>query len=170
MLRDIYFLNAMKLIDELRSGEFSEIQALKHFIVISIFGGISIQIPVTVDFVSEQVSWNPMFLKIFAMVIFALINYYGIWLAYQTNKKGDGKDFFFRFLALMLPIGCRLAIYFAVISIVVTFLIYLSIDFFGTYGTVVFTFSYVCVYLAFYLSFYLSLKNHFEKVAGCESV
>ena len=81
---------------------------LKHFIVFSILfiGGVSIPIKYTTESTSS-LGW---FVLVANFLTQAVIAYYGIWYTYQVNQKGDGRDYFYRFFSLALPISIWLAI------------------------------------------------------------
>lgn len=108
---DIYFINVTKLIERLKSGSFGEAETLKHLIVVGIIGGIGINIPISVSFTNTEPNGYATFMEIALFIISGVITYYGYWLVYQANSKGDGKDFFLRIAALSLPVIVRLLIY-----------------------------------------------------------
>jgi hypothetical protein len=58
-----------------------------------------------------ELSWVQM---IVFLVAFMLVNYYGLIYTYQANQNGDGKSYFFRFSALSLPVGMRVALMFVI--------------------------------------------------------
>ena len=120
VFRDVYFFSADALASQIRSGEITEIVALKHLIVGSMMFGIGYEIPLSVGFSEEELPLYDYALQVVLFLLSAVIIYYGTWLSYQTNMKGDGQDFFLRFIALSLPIGLQLAVVFCVVAIALT--------------------------------------------------
>lgn len=111
-LKDIYFYNAKALANELRDGSVSEYRAVKHMIATVVLGGIGFEIPITADVANSESSFIHLLAFLLFFIITAIISYYGSWLTYQVNRKGDGKDYFMRFTALSLPVGIQLLVTF----------------------------------------------------------
>lgn len=169
MLKDIYFLDVKKLTEELQKGSFSEVRTLKHLIVTAVLGGIAFEYPVYIDFSESEVSLWQGVIGLLTFILSAVITYYGLWLTYQTNQKGDGKDFFLRLAALMLPIGLRLAIYFLVAGITLAILATGMVGALGAIGAVVSLILMLVAVCAFYGLFYVQLRNHIAIVSGYEA-
>jgi len=108
---NIYFLDIDSLVTRLKDGTFGETDALRHLIVVGILGGLGIEIPVTVTFTDTEPSGLVSFVNLLFFVLSGYVTYYGYWVVYQSNSKGDGKDFFLRVTALTLPIMFRLLVY-----------------------------------------------------------
>ncbi len=170
MLKDIYFLNSQALAEELKSGTFTEIRALKHLIVTTIIGRFFFEFPVVIEFHESEISTWQNLEGILLFIVAGFITYYGLWLTYQANKKGDGKDFFLRLTSLILPIGFKLFIYFFVIGLTFGFAATLLVGSLSTVGAVASIAVSFLVMLAFYSLFYIQLRNHMAIVAGYENV
>lgn len=121
LLREIYFVNANKLAEEFSKNAIPELLAFKHFLVGLILGGIGYEVPLSVEFTQAEVSWFRPMDSILVFLVIAVITYYGTWLVYQVNQKGDGRDFFMRYAALSLPIGVQLLIIYSFVSLVMVF-------------------------------------------------
>lgn len=104
MIQDIYFKNSKELAKKIQNGEISEWIAIKNFIFYSAFMA-SYAIPVT--FECNQDDTFTFTSNILHFAILAIIQVWGFRLLYNTNQKGDGKDFFFRYCALSLPISIQ---------------------------------------------------------------
>lgn len=170
MFKDIYFLNSKNLTEELKSGTFTEVRALKHLIITAIIGRFSFEFPVMIDFSESEVSLWKNFAEIAFFIILGFITYYGLWLTYQANQKGDGKDFFLRLTSLILPIGLKLVIYFLMIGLILGFIATLLVSNLGMVGVVASVVSYFIAAMAFYLIFYIQLRNQIAIVSGFENV
>lgn len=170
MLKDIYFLNSQALAEELKSGTFTEIRALKHLIATAIIGRFAFEFPVVIEFYESEISVWSNLAGILLFIIPGFITYYGLWLTYQANQKGDGKDFFLRLTSLILPIGFRLAIYFLTVGLALGFIAILLVGNSGTVGAIVSIAILALAVVAFYSLFYIQLRNHMAVVSGYENV
>jgi hypothetical protein len=111
MLKDIYFFDSAKLAEMLGNGSVSDILALKHLIVVTIIFGTGYIIPVEMVIVGADYDYSGgLIYSVGDWVLNAIISYYGLWMIYQANAKGDNKDFFKRFTALSLPVTIRLIV------------------------------------------------------------
>lgn len=110
-LKDIYFYNAKALAVELRNGTVSEHKAVKHMIAAIILGGIGFEIPISIDPGESSPGIFHAISFVMFFVISGVISFYGVWLTYQVNNKGDGDDYFLRFSALTLPFGIQLLVF-----------------------------------------------------------
>ena len=159
-LKDIYFYDAKKLALELKEGTVSEYRGVKHFVAFAIIAGISLDIPLSATF--EQSSSNLMWLFGFFVfyILGGVISYYGIWLCYQINNKGDGKDFFLRFSILSLPIGIQLTILFFGIGLIVLLFAIPLTKMFGIYGVYLSEVATYLLMLVMTSMFYFRMKNY----------
>ena len=170
MLKDIYFLNTQALTEELKSGTFTEIRALKHLIISTIIGRFSFEFPVVIEFSESEISiWRNIF-GILLFIVSGFITYYGLWLTYQANQKGDGKDFFLRLTSLILPIGFKLVIYFLLIGLVLGFIATLLVSSLNTVGMVVSVTLLFVATVVFYSFFYIQLRKNIAIISGHENV
>ncbi|UTW05166.1 hypothetical protein KDX31_09300 [Amphritea atlantica] len=170
MLKDIYFFNSRGLSEELKSGTFSEVRALKHLIVTAVIGRFSFEFPVEIAFSESEISMWKSLASLLILIVSGVITYYGLWLAYQANEKGDGKDFFLRLASLSLPIGLKLFMYFLVAGVALGFTSTLLISGLGSVGAVITVVAMFVATLVFYSLFYLQLRNHIAIISGYEKV
>ena len=133
-LREIYFVNADALAREFRDGNVDEAIALKHLIVSLILSGIGYENPLSVDFNGADLPGFVTFAGVAMFLLVSIIAYYGTWLTFQANRKGDGSDFFMRFAALSLPIGIQLMVLFLFVGAILAFIAYLLATQFGAIG------------------------------------
>ncbi len=169
---DIYFLDAKSLALELRNGTFSEHRALKHMIAqLIVTGGASSGIFQAGASGGPAWSLGALSLKLSAFVVSGLIAYFGMWLTYQANGKGDGKDYFLRFAALSLPISLKLLIqYVPLVALLFLASILLTNRSPSTLGSAVVYFPYA-VLLGFYvltLMFYLRMRTYLAIACGLD--
>ena len=165
-LRDIYFYDAMGLATELNQGSFSQHRAIKHLIARLVLFGIGFEIPVSVEFSETSINAVQIIGQIVLFIIAGVISYYGAWLVYQVNEKGDGKDFFMRFTVLSLPVGIQLIVVFlwvGLIFAVVAIALTSTIGAIGAYLTLVGVFIAVPVFLILY---FLRLRKYIAIAAG----
>lgn len=103
--KDVYLWNARALANELHGGTLSEYRALKHFLVSVIIGGSYFYFPVGIEFVEPGIGFSYfLFESVLFFIVTGVISYFGIWLCFQGNSKGDGKEFFLRMATLALPV------------------------------------------------------------------
>jgi len=165
-LKDIYFYNALALATELKEGTFSQHRAIKHLIASLVLFGIGFEIPVSVEFSDTNLNAAQIIGQITLFIVAGVISYYGAWLVYQVNEKGDGKDFFMRFTVLSLPVGIQLIVVFlwvGLIFAVVATALTSAIGVFGAYLTLVGVFIAVPVFLVLY---FLRLRKYIAIAAG----
>lgn len=165
-LADIYFYNALALAHELRNGTVSETRALKHLIASLILGGISFEVPITVEF---QVSASKLdgFSAYFALfIIMGVITYYGAWLTHQVNTKGDGKEYFLRFAALTLPIGIQLAVLFIAVGLMLAMLGMVLTTALGEWGMYITEATFYVLIIAFTAMFFLRMRKFISIASG----
>ncbi|MEQ9343757.1 MAG: hypothetical protein RIN53_11895 [Gammaproteobacteria bacterium] len=107
-LADVYIVNAEALANELHAGTLSEFRAIKHFVVAAIVGGFVFYYPIGIEYAGSQIGiFGNLLESLLFFMIFGVISYFGIWLCFQANSKGDGKDFFLRMSVLTLPVMIR---------------------------------------------------------------
>jgi hypothetical protein len=169
---DIYFLDAKSLALELRNGTFSEHRAVKQAIAqLIVSGGASSGILQAGVSGEPALSMGVLSLKVLAFVVSGLIVYFGMWLTYQVNRKGDGKDFFLRFAALSLPISTKLIIQYIALCV----LLFLASTLLATrsISTFSFTVAYfpIAALLGFYVltvMFYLRMRTYLAIASGLD--
>ncbi|MFY0678497.1 MAG: hypothetical protein JXR18_14565 [Neptuniibacter sp.] len=106
MIKDVYFVDSRALSEKLHRGEISDEVAFKHLLIFSMLFASYIAIPVVVTCSeSEAFTW---WYQLVGFAVYAAITFWGMNLLYQTNKKGDGKEFFVRCAALSLPVGVQM--------------------------------------------------------------
>ena len=164
--KDIYLIDAIALAKELRNGTFSEFRAIKHLIVGMILGGIGFKVPISVEWGKDSIDAADMLSGVIMFLLTGIITYYGVWLVHQVNGKGDGKDFFFRFAALTLPIGVRLSIIFLAVSLVLLVLAKALTTQLGANGSVVTQLLFYAATLAFTMMFFIRMRNYVAIAAG----
>lgn len=165
-LSDVYLLNAEALANELRSGAVSEGRAVKHVIVAIVLGGLGFDVPISVDWKGDVASGFRMGLALSTTLVGALVTYYGMWLTYQVNQKGDGKDFFLRFAVLSLPVGIYLALVFLIVgALLVGGIMILSVDG-GIIGYYLGLASFAVASLAFAAMFFLRMRAYIAIASG----
>ena len=165
-LKDIYFYNAIGLAEELKQGTFSQHRAIKHLVASLVLFGIGFEIPVSVEFSESNLNATQTIGQIVLFIIAGIISYYGAWLVYQVNEKGDGKDFFMRFTVLSLPIGIQLIVVFLWVGLlfaVVATALTSTIGIYGAYLTLAGVFIAVPVFLILY---FLRLRKYIAIASG----
>ena len=169
---DMYLLDAKSLALELRNGTFSEHRAVKQAIAqLIVSGGASSGILQAGVSGEPALSMGVLSLKVLAFVVSGLIVYFGMWLTYQVNRKGDGKDFFLRFAALSLPISTKLIIQYIALCV----LLFLASTLLATrsISTFSFTVAYlpIAALLGFYVltvMFYLRMRTYLAIASGLD--
>ncbi len=165
-LKDIYFYNAAGLAKELNQGTLSQRRAIKHLIASLVLFGIGFEVPVSVEFSESNLNVAKIIGEIVLFIIAGVISYYGTWLIYQVNEKGDGQDFFMRFTALSLPVAIQLIVVFfwvGLIFAVVVKALTLTIGIYGAYLSLVGAFAFLPVFLILY---FLRLRKYIAIAAG----
>lgn len=157
-LREIYFFKANALAREIRQGNISEVLALNHFIVGIILSGIGYEVPLSVDFGRADLPTFVPFVEVIAFILVAIITYYGSWLAYQANRKGDGNDFFMRYAALSLPIGLQLVVAFFFVAITLVLVANIVSSTLGVVGGGLSLVLFYVMGLVFQCAFFLRLR------------
>lgn len=165
MLNDIYFLNTSGLCGELKAGTFSEVRALKHLIVTAIIGKTTFSFPLQFDIEISEPATNLSLMYLLSFLLIGVIHYYGIWLIYQVNQKGDGENFFFRFVALTLPIGFQLFMTFLLASLLFGFFALQLVEKYQLSGFVFSTFVLLAGSVIFFILFYLRMKTCFYEIS-----
>lgn len=165
-LRDIYFYNAFKLASEIRSGTLTEYRAVKHLVASMIIGGIGFELPISVEFGEFNMSYFENIGGFIMFIVVGVITYYGVWLNYQVNSKGDGKDFFLRFSALSLPVTIQLLVLFIGIGF-----LFFTISFFlamqlGVMGAIITEITFYVLLIALYLMFFLRMRKYLALAAN----
>lgn len=167
MLKDIYFYNALALANELKNDTFSEYRAIKHLIVSFIIGGIGFTIPISASFQEDDnVQLVEILTNLTSFIITGIISYYGVWLTYQVNCKGDSKDYFLRFVSLSLPIGIQLILVFIVVIIVLMFLSIALVSSLGAGGAYVYFTVYTALMVIFTLMFFSRMRKYMAIATG----
>lgn len=170
-LSDIYFLDAKSLALELRNGTFSEHRAVKQAIVQAIVSGGASSGLLQVG-ASEGPAWSlgVLSLKVLAFSVSGLIAYFGMWLTYQVNRKGDGKDYFLRFAALSLPISVKLIIQYIALCV----LLFLASTLLATlseslsFAVAYFPFAALLGFYVLAAMFYLRMRTYLAIASGLD--
>lgn len=166
LFREVYFFKADALASQIRIRAVTETIALKHLIVSSMLFGIGYEIPLSVGFSDSDLPLYDYLAKIVLFVLSAAIAYYGIWLCYQTNTKGDGKDFFLRFVALSLPVGLQLAVLFLAVALLLTALSQSLATQLGVLGGLLSNVLWYLASLTFQILFFYRIKYCMQVAAG----
>ena len=169
MLKDIYFYNALALANELKNNTFSEHRAIKQMIAAIILGGIGFSVPITINFQESNIDLVAKFILIFEFIITGIISYYGVWLTYQVNCKGDAKDYFLRFTVLTLPIGIQLALIFLGVMLVIVFLGVELSDALGAIGAHLTQALYFTTTLVFVAMFFTRMRRYIAIASGANA-
>lgn len=166
MLKDIYFYNALALANELKNGTFTEYRAIKQMIASLVLGGIGFSVPISVEFQDDNLGFVEMLTYIISFIITGIISYYGVWLTYQVNNKGDSKDYFLRFVSLSLPIGIQLFIVFLGISIILMFLTMALVSSLGAGGAYMFYALFTILIIMFTSMFFARMRRYMAIATG----
>ncbi|HEB59912.1 MAG TPA: hypothetical protein ENJ01_11865 [Gammaproteobacteria bacterium] len=169
MISDIYFFNACGLANELRDGTVSEARAVKHLIAAIIIGGLTFGVPVTVECKGAETGFGETAGFLVLTIITAFISYYGIWMTYQANRKGDGKDYFLRFSVLTLPVGLQLVVLFALVSLLLFVPLSVLIAESGWLGQYTVEALFYSSYIVFTVMFYLRMRKFISVASGAGS-
>ena len=165
-LKDIYFYNARALAKELRDGSVTEYRAVKHMVATIVLSGIGFEIPITAE-VSDSSSGVGHFIAfIIFFIITAIISYYGTWLTYQTNHKGDGKDYFMRFTALSLPVGIQLVVTFLWVGLALGALSAALISALDGAGIIAMSLLFYIAAMVFVALFFIRMRKYIAIAAG----
>jgi len=167
-LADIYFYNAIGLAMDLRNGSVSEVRALKHLIASIILGGVGFDVPISVEFRESLTGIGQVSGFVLMFITTGIISYYGVWLAYQANAKGDGEDFFLRFAALTLPIGIQLAVLFLGIGIFLALLVIPLTNYFGQWGVYLIRAGFYVAGVVFAAMFFLRMHKYIAVASGAD--
>ena len=161
MIKNIYFINAKKLAEELNKNNISDSVSLNHFAIFIAIFSFSYQIPIKFEF-SDGTNNGSFFATIFVWLLSVIINYFGVWLVYQKNAKGDNKDFFKRFCSLSLPVSVRLGISFLVVGAVLA-LIFMGLSgSMGEYAITSFIYTYALIGIIYECVFYLTMRKYID--------
>ena len=166
MLKDIYFYNALALANELKNDTFSEYRAIKHMIVSIILGGIGFSVPISVEFQESSIEFIETLSFILSYIITGIISYYGVWLTYQVNNKGDSKDYFLRFVSLSLPIGIQLMVIFTGITVILVFLSIALTTAIGSSGAYLSSILFFIVIILFTIMFFSRMRRYIAIATG----
>ncbi len=166
MLKDIYFYNALALANELKNGTFTEYRAIKQMIVSIIIGGVGFSVPITVEFQESNIGLVKILSLIFSFIITGIISYYGVWLTYQVNNKGDSKDYFLRFVALSLPVGIQLLVVFLGIAVALVLLGMALITALGASGAYLMQAMFFIAIILFTVMFFTRMRRYFAIASG----
>jgi len=165
-LKDIYFYNATGLANELKQDTFSQYRAIKHLIASLVLFGIGFEIPLSIDFSESNISAAQFIIKIVLFIIAGVISYYGAWLVYQVNEKGDGKDFFLRFTVLSLPVGIQLTVVFLWIGLIFVLVAKALTSTIGIYGMYITLVGVSIAVPAFMIMYFLRLRKYMAIASG----
>lgn len=167
MLKDIYFYNALALAKELKNDTFSEYRAIKHLIVSFIIGGIGFTIPISAAFQDDDnVGLVETLTHLTSFIITGIISYYGVWLTYQVNCKGDSKDYFLRFVSLSLPIGIQLITVFIAVALILIVLTTALVSSLGAGGAYIYFALYTALMIIFTLMFFSRMRRYMAIATG----
>ncbi len=150
----------------MKDGTFSETDALRHLIVVGILGGLGIDIPVTVTFTDTEPSGLVSLFDFLFFVLAGFVTYYGYWAVYQSNSKGDGKDFFLRVAALTLPIMVRLLVYGIFLGLILAGVSILVSDNLSSVSVAVMSIILSVAGAAFVACYFLMMRNSISNVAA----
>ena len=165
-LKDIYFYNAMALASELKQGSLTQYRAVKHLVASLVLFGIGFEIPVSVEFSDSSLDSAQILGQVILFIVAGVISYYGLWLVYQVNEKGDGKDFFMRFTVLSLPVGIQLIVIFLWVGMLFAIVATALTSAIGVYGAYI---SLVGVFIAvpvFLILYFIRLRKYIGIAAG----
>ncbi|MFF2856555.1 hypothetical protein [Peribacillus sp. NPDC058002] len=109
----MYIWNIKGLVQALKEGNLSN-KSKRFYKVIGIFLFALALLAYPVFFVTEQFNT----LDIVDMFSYLVINLVGIYMAYTINQRGDGKEFWFRYFSLYVPLAIRFIVLLSVIMIV----------------------------------------------------
>jgi len=168
-LSDIYFYNALGLANELKNRTVSEAQALKHLIASLIVGGVGFDVPIEVEFQKTTSGLGGVIAYISLFIITGVISYYGTWLTYQVNSKGDGKEFFLRFAALTLPVGIQLVVIFLGVGLLLSILAMALISALGEWGVHLIEGGFYFAAIAFIATFFIRMRRYIGVASGAEN-
>ncbi|MDR4928925.1 hypothetical protein [Peribacillus simplex] len=120
----MYIWNLKGLVQALKEGSLSsKSQRLHKAIGISLFAFALLAYPLS--FMTEPSNT----LDIVDMFSYLVINLVGIYKAYTINQRGEGKEFWFRYFSLYVPLTIRFIVLVSVIMIVgYTVLPFISLD------------------------------------------
>ena len=165
-LQDIYFYNARALAAELRNGSVTEYRAVKHMIAAIILGGVGFEIPISASPVETNSSIFQFVSYIVFFIITAIISYYGVWLTYQVNIKGDNKDYFLRFAVLTLPVGIQLLVLFLWVGLALVVLSFALMSTLGAVGAYLMMLSFYIAAVAFIFMFFTRMRTYIAMASG----
>ena len=168
MLKDIYFYNALALANELKDDTFSEYRAIKHLIVSFIIGGIGFTIPISAEFQNDNVGLVETLTHFALFIVTGIISYYGVWLTYQVNRKGDSKDYFLRFASLSLPIGIQLITICIGVALMLMVLTMVLVSSLGSVGVYIYFVLYAALVIIFTLMFFSRMRRYMAIATGIE--
>jgi magnesium-transporting ATPase (P-type) len=165
-LKDIYFYNARALASELNNDSVTEYRAVKHMVAAIILGGIGFEIPISVSPEETNSSIFQFGSYVVFFIITAIISYYGVWLTYQVNKKGDGKDYFLRFSVLTLPVGIQLFVLFLWVGLALVVLSFALLSTLGAVGAYLMMLLFYVVAIAFIIMFFTRMRTYIAIASG----
>lgn len=168
-LSDIYFYNALGLANDLKDRTVSETRALKHLIASLVVGGIGFDVPIEVNFQQSASGWGGFIAYIALFIISGVISYYGTWLTYQVNSKGDGEDFFLRFASLTLPIGIQLAVLFLGVGLLLSMLAMALTSALGEWGIYLTGAGFYLAAIVFIAMFFIRMRRYIGVASGAEN-
>ena len=95
--------NLRKLEHQLRNDQVTDKQGMYYLMINTLLYSLSIYIPTG----NKATGWI-LWIEIAAVII---SNGAGVYLSYEVNRKGDNKDYFKRFQALVFVIGLRMIVF-----------------------------------------------------------
>jgi putative flippase GtrA len=166
-IKDVYFLRADLLAEQLAAGKVSQVQALKHLVFSCILGMTGYSVPIHINFESEEVRGMSLIGHILGFIVSAAIVYYGVWFTFQANQKGDGQDYFLRFSALTLPVSVRLLLEYIAVALLLALGTAIMTRFIGSSAAYIASFWPFVLDTAFLILYFLRMRNHLARASGC---
>lgn len=165
-LKDIYFYNARALALELKENAVTEHRAVKHIIAAVVISGIGFDVPIAIDHGGPSSGIFHLLLSVIVYIVSGVISFYGVWLTYQANSKGDGRDYFMRLATLSLPVGIQLLVLFVGIGLVISVLSITIFSLMGKSGAFLTTVIFYISVFAFLVMYFFRLRNYIAIAAG----
>ncbi len=164
--KDVYLINAKQASIALRDGSITEYQALKHLITTTVLVGANVSVPITFTMESEF-SFSAFYVEnLMYFLILAAVSYYGLLMCYQANSKGDGREFFVRLVTLGLPVMIRVAVFSALVFILLTMLLSLLLGNLGGISMPTFNSYQFLFIVAVNMSYFITLRKYVANSAG----
>lgn len=150
------WFNLKKLENRITEENLTDKDAFHYLIGISIIGVIG-----------AYTNGYENFISFIELIVGVIITIWGLYLIFNTNKSGDGKDFFKRYFALSWVIGVRLAV-FAFIALLPLAIIYYAInpDDYTATNSISETFVFLLLGSILQIIYFMLLNNSFRRVSS----